>query len=63
MNTAIFILFWPVVALIALLIWKEDKLIAFEQRVKQSIREVFEVAVLLLQHERQMMHKGKEAHQ
>lgn len=59
LNYIIFILFLPAVAGICWMIWNEDKLIAFEQRVKTEVRAFFETVWLLIEHRRQMRHKGE----
>ncbi len=45
------------------MIWNKEKVIRFEQRILARVLDAFEAAALLLQHERQMMYKGKEVHQ
>lgn len=51
--------FIPAVILICVGIVFEDKLIAFEQKMKRTSIELFDTAVLWIRHSRQMLHKGE----
>ena len=55
--------FIPTVILICVGIVFEDKLIAFEQKVKRTAIELLATAVLLLQHRFQLQNKGKAFHE
>lgn len=59
MNAAIFILYWPVVALICVMIWKKEQLIAFEQRLRDRIVGLAAAAVVFVRHEVMLRRKGR----
>ena len=59
MNAAIFILYWPAVALICVMIWKREELIAFEQRVRDRIVGLAAAAVVFIRHEVMLRRKGR----
>ena len=59
MNGTIFILYWPVVALICAMIWKREKLIAFEQRVRDRIVGLAAAAVVFVRNEMMLRRKGR----
>lgn len=59
MNAAIFILYGPTVALICAMIWKREKLIAFEQRLRDRIVGLAAAAVVFIRHEVMLRRKGR----